>query len=278
MGGRITIPESLPAKLEQLLHRLGAENIAVIPMFRCLTIRFVFDGTAYTWRAVRKRKRIQWTPGQDAILRDRYPTTANRILADELAVHPAAVDRRARQLGLRKSPEWLRVHRFRPGRRRSPATEFKPGQTSWNKGRKMRPETYAKCSATMFRPGQMSGQAQSNYKPIGSLRVTGDGILERKVTDDPTLYPARRWVSVARLVWEAEHGPIPDGHLVVFKPGCHTTCEQEITLDRLELITRAENMQRNTIHNLPPELVDVIRVKARLQRQINKRERHAEQD
>ena len=120
----------------------------------------------------------------------------------------------------------------------------------------------------------MSGAAQHNYVPIGSLRVTKYGSLERKVTDDPSLYPARRWRPVAHLVWEAEHGPIPSGHVVRFKPGMHTIEEAEITLDRLECITLAENMRRNTLHRYPTEIVDAIRARAVLNRRINRVQKH----
>jgi hypothetical protein len=33
----------------------------------------------------------------------------------------------------------------------------------------------------------------------------------------------RNWVAVHRLVWEQAHGPVPPGHIVVFRPGRHTT-------------------------------------------------------
>jgi len=64
-------------------------------------------------------------------------------------------------------------------------------------------------AATQFKKGDRLGAAQHNYVPIGSLRVSKDGYLERKVTDDPSFVPNRRWVSVHRLVWEAAHGPVP---------------------------------------------------------------------
>jgi hypothetical protein len=52
---------------------------------------------------------------------------------------------------------------------------------------------------------------------------------------------------------------------------------EEITLDRLECISRRENMQRNTVHNYPAPIPQLIQLKGALQRQINKRERHEKQ-
>jgi hypothetical protein len=83
----------------------------------------------------------------------------------------------------------------------------------------------------------------------------------------------KNWVPVHRLVWIEHHGPIPAGHAVAFKPGQHTSVLEEITLDRLELVSRAELMRRNTYHKYPKEIAQLIQLRGALQRQINKRER-----
>lgn len=105
----------------------------------------------------------------------------------------------------------------------------------------------------------------------GSLRLSKDGYLERKVTDDPSLAPVRRWVGVHRLVWIAANGPVPPQHIVAFKRGRRTTDPALITLDALELITLAENMRRNSLHNYPREIVHVHQLRAAITRQINRR-------
>jgi hypothetical protein len=158
------------------------------------------------------------------------------------------------------------------------ATQFKKGQTSWTKGLRGVVGVQDGCRATQFKKGQMAGAAQHNYKPIGTLRINAEGVLERKVTDDPNIYPARRWVSVARLVWEAANGPIPAGHLVRFKPGMATTDPDLVTLDRLECITRVENMRRNSVHTIyPPEVAHLVQLRGALNRQINKRAKALEE-
>lgn len=51
-----------------------------------------------------------------------------------------------------------------------------------------------------------------------------------------------RWVPYHRHLWEQENGPIPAGHNLIFRDGNTMNC----ALDNLELISRAENVKRNT--------------------------------
>lgn len=149
------------------------------------------------------------------------------------------------------------------------AQQFKPGHTPWNKGTHY--TAGGRSADTRFKKGEMRGAAQHNYVPIGSLRITADGMLERKMSDDPDLYPARRWVGVHRLVWQAAYGPIPEGHIVVFKPGQATTTEAEITPDRLECITRQENIRRNSLHTrMPKDMARLYQIKGAITRQVNR--------
>ena len=84
---------------------------------------------------------------------------------------------------------------------------FNPGSAAWNKGIPGSTGNHPNTKRTQFKKGRARGEAR-NYQPIGTLRIL-DGILQRKVTDDPALYPSRRWVAVHRLVWEAVNGPTP---------------------------------------------------------------------
>ena len=64
-----------------------------------------------------------------------------------------------------------------------------------------------------------------------------------------------------RLLWEQANGLIPPGHVVVFMDGDRT----HIAHDNLELITRGELARRNTIHNLPEDLKEVLSFGSTLQ-------------
>lgn len=197
-------------------------------------------------------------------------------IAAQLGRSYSTVAQKAVSLRLRKSPEYLAspdAHRL--DGKKGAGTRFKPGHKSWNKGKKGLTGVQEACRATQFKKGRPASEAR-NYLPIGSLRINADGYLERKVTDDPALVPARRWTAVHRLVWEAANGPTPAGHVVVFRPGQRTNEVEKITLEVLELVSRGELMKRNTVHNLPKPLAELVQLRGALNRQINRKAKEAE--
>ena len=221
--------------------------------------------------------RRPWTPEALAEVCRRYPHERTADIARDLGRSIGSIHGQANMLGLKKSPEYMREIHGRHIAKIGAYARFKPGQTPWNKGIPGSTGNHPNTKRTQFKKGRAPEEAR-NYQPIGTLRIL-DGCLQRKITDDPALYPSRRWVAVHRLVWEEVNGPMPKGYVVVFKPGMASTDPDEITIDRVELITRAELMRRNTRHNLPPELNALISTKARLTRLIAEREkRHEKQD
>lgn len=207
-----------------------------------------------------------------------YPHVPTAKLAQAAGISLAQAYRLAASLGLKKtetylaSPHASRLHPARGGEHPGKATQFKAGHTTWNKGMK---GLDIGGHATRFQKGRPACEA-SNYRPIGSLRISADGYLERKITDNPHCAPSRRWVGVHRLVWEAQHGPLPAGHVVVFREGCRTTDPSSITADRLELVTRAELMRRNSVHRLPPEIKEVSMLRGQIRATITKRRKKEE--
>jgi hypothetical protein len=105
---------------------------------------------------------------------------------------------------------FLKNHGIRSGR----TGAFRKGSTPPNKGVKGW-QAGGRSAETRFQRGRPAQEAH-NYLRIGSTKLDKDGYLVRKVTDDPLLVPARRWVGEHRLIWEAANGPIPAGHVVVF--------------------------------------------------------------
>lgn len=220
-------------------------------------------------------KRMKWTPEMEAQLRKLYPHARTEDVAEQMGIRVRQVNAAAFRLRLHKSREYLASEqstRLRPGSAPNAGT-FKPGHATWNKG--MNYAAGGRSIETQFKPGHRGGRAAVLWRPVGSLRLTHDGTLQRKVTD--TGNTARDYVSVHKVVWEQAHGPVPPGHIVVFKPGLRTSDEESITLDRLELVSRAENMRRNSRHTrYPHEVNKLMQLKGVLTRKISQKEQEIE--
>ncbi|MFG0785749.1 HNH endonuclease signature motif containing protein [Delftia tsuruhatensis] len=219
------------------------------------------------------RPQASWTAQHIAKLRALYPDTPTNQVAQVLGYSTSTIYRQAAALGIKKSQAFNDSEhsgRIRRGRDdpRMVATQFQPGLTPWNKGVPGSTGHHENTRATQFKTRRP--EESRNYLPIGSLRVTRDGLLERKMTDDRSIVPARRWTAVHRLVWEAANGPVPEGHIIVFRPGQRTTQEAEITADRLECISRAENARRNHPARKSPELAKLVQLKGAITRQVNR--------
>ena len=112
---------------------------------------------------------------------------------------------------------------------------FKKGHVPANKGKKMSPEQYEKCKATMFHKGNVP----ANHMEVGEYTHTTDGYLVRKVKEDGT--QKERFELVHRKVWEEHYGSIPEGKMVSFLDGNKDNCD----IDNLVLIDNKENLELN---------------------------------
>jgi hypothetical protein len=170
-----------------------------------------------------------------------------------------SINQAARKLGLRKTPEYFAQYTSR----------FQPGHKTWNTGLKGW-QAGGRSAETQYKPGREPSEAR-NYRPIGSIRLSKEGYLERKWTDDQSLNPTSRWRGCHVELWEQHHGKVPEGHAVCFINGDKT----DLRIDNLECITRSELMARNTVHRLPKELAEICQLYGALNRQINQREKSA---
>lgn len=159
---------------------------------------------------------------------------------------------------------FTRNHQLKSGR----TGQFVPGQAPPNKGVKGW-DAGGRSHETRFQPGRAPEEAR-NYLPIGSVRFTRDGYMERKVTDAHPV-PARRWVMEHRLVWEAANGPIPEGHVVVFLDGDRLN----ITVDNLRCVPRGvlQWMNKTGLNETSGEARKAAILTAELVTRANKRAR-----
>jgi hypothetical protein len=192
------------------------------------------------------------------IIRERYPFEPTKKIADDLGLSEGSVYNRAYAMGIKKDPVYLRSTQYPPGYLGGKATQFQKGQTPPNKGQKMSKDLYQKVAHTMFK----KGNKPMNTQPIGTIhqrKDTGGKMYQYiKLADS-------KWQLLNRYTWEQHNGPIPKGMVVVYKDGNYLN--NDIT--NLLMITKKENMARNTIQRLPKELQQVMRLKCKLIKKIN---------
>lgn len=203
-----------------------------------------------------------WTPAMIETMTNRYPHEPSLTLAKEFGIKTSRVYQKAARMGLKKTPEFLSgPNSGRTDGQRGGKNRFKPGHQTWNKGINFNPG--GRSAETRFK----KGMKPHTWQPIGTERFSKDGYLQRKVAD--TGEKLKDWVYVHIFLWQEHHKKdLPKGHAIVFKDGDKTN----IVIENLECLSRAELMKRNSVHNLPKELAELVQLRGALNRRIN----HAE--
>lgn len=215
--------------------------------------------------------RQRWSEDDIAWLTALWPDTPSALVAEALGRRLAQCYGMAHKLGLKKSAEYLAgpdACRLRRDDHPGSAYRYQSGHKPWNTGLKGW-TAGGRSAETRFKKGNRTGRARAVYQPIGAERISKDGYLQRKVNDDFPLQ--RRWKGVHLIVWEERHGPVPKGYKVFFVNGD----KRDIRIGNLALISDADNMRRNSLHNQPREIRQLIQLRGALNRKINARSKNA---
>lgn len=106
---------------------------------------------------------------------------------------------------------------------------FKKGNVPFNKGKKG-------CCAVGCEKGWFkAGHRPSTTHPVGTELQRSDGYTWIKIAEP------RSWKEKHRIIWEAENGAIPAGHIVTFFDGN----KSNFAIENLSLISREENAVLN---------------------------------
>lgn len=193
----------------------------------------------------------KFTPQEDQFILDNYLTMPMKRISKHLGRADSVARQRLKLLGYEVPKEV--AQRFALASRR------KPGDVPVNKGVPMSEATREKVKRTWFRKGQLP----HNTKADGVIVTRNDK------TGKPYQYiriKKAKWELLHRHLWRQHHRRIPRGMIVAFKDGNTMNC----VIDNLELITRQENMRRNSVQNLPTELRKAKQLIGVLNRKINK--------
>jgi len=222
-----------------------------------------------------------WTERELEMLDILYPELPTEAVAWALGRSVCSVNGAVCKLGLHKSAAYM-ASPEPYALRRDPSIgapfRFRPGHVSANKGLRRPGYAPGRMAETQFKPGILNGTAKLLYRPVGTILTDHEGYRRIKIRErtkgDPQGWSPAVWPLLHWQVWEQHHGPIPAGHKIVFRDGNRAHCE----IDNLELITDAELMRRNSVHNLPAELQQVIQLNGALKRQIRRRSNAKQND
>lgn len=143
-------------------------------------------------------------------------------------------------------------------------SRFKSGSTPFNKGKKqsefMSVEGIESSKRTRFAKGHIPH----------NTKKTGNGTISIREDSSGKIYKFIRlkkgvWEQYHRVLWEKVNGKIPDDHIVVFKD--NNTLN--VTIENLELISRTENMYRNSRHNYPDEIIPSLVLTRKIEQKLN---------
>lgn len=201
--------------------------------------------------------RTFWTEKEIKFLTDNYSDMNTADIATILNRPLSGVYGKAYIMGLKKSKEYLTVMLEREAKKLSEFGknyQFKKGNVPYNYGQKMSTIIYEKLQKTMFK----KGQKPHNTRNEGDESKSKYGYTYVKVADND-------WRLKHRVVYENVNGPIPADHIVVFKDNNLTNFD----INNLLLISKADNMLRNTIHQYPEPVQEIIKLNNKLKKQIN---------
>jgi len=201
--------------------------------------------------------RIFWTKQEIKFLIDNYSDMKTADLAKILNRPLSGVYGKAYTMGLKKSKEYLAKMLEKESKKLAEFGknyQFKKGNVPYNYGQKMSTLLYEKCQKTMFK----KGRKPHNTRKEGEESKSTDGYTYVKISDND-------WRLKHRVIWEKINGPIPDDHIVVFKDNNLTNFD----INNLLLITKADNMLRNTIHQYPQPIQEIIKLNNKLKKKIN---------
>ena len=217
------LTRTLPEIAEAIRQRYGYQMTEVA--LKCYLNR---RGIRY-----QKRQRPHKWPDSIAFFLQHHPDRASWL-------HEEARQQVRDQLGIEMTVNEFEgyLNRYRIILRGKGSGCFKPGYIPPNKGKKLSEETRRKVSASWF----PRGAVPRNRKPVGSRTITKDGYVKVKAGEP------NQWKFLHVLNWTREHGPVPQGKVVIFLDGNKENCD----VSNLMCVSRAALVRANQKRMITP--------------------------
>lgn len=198
-------------------------------------------------------KGTRYHQAEKQYMKDNYLIRPVKTIAHDLGRSEFGVRNQIRILGLVIPAEIIKMN--------IENSRFKKGHKPFNAGVKqsewLSPDKIEVVRKTQFKKGQEPHN--TNYD--GHERISKDGYVEVRVSKG--VYRLK-----SRVVWEQTHGrKVPKSHIIAFRDGDKLNLDP----DNLVLMSRVENMERNTIQRFPRELKQVIKLSHKLKRKLNEK-------
>lgn len=209
----------------------------------------------------------RFTPEEDNFLKDNYLQLSYNGLANKLGRDMGSVVGRLKVLKLKVPPEIIKQRHDQSYQRLAEsgkASRFPKGHTPANKGKEMPAELKGRIKHTFFQPGQLPANSKHFGKPYLYERKRNNGYVERLWWIQEA--PGKRSAYLAYLC--RQNGIDLTGKKPRLKPGFDHS--RPPTMDDILIVTNAENLEQNSIYRYPEEVVNLIKMRGALTRQINK--------
>lgn len=180
-----------------------------------------------------------------------YPHISTKDVAAMLGKSIKQCYGKANLLKLHKTAQYLATESSGRLKTGNHGTFFPKGNIPWNKGMK---GLQIGGEITQFKKGSIP----PNHRPVGSERIDEDGYTYIKIAEHA------KWVLKHRHIYEQHHGKIASNMIVTFRDKNISNFD----IENLEVISKVENMQRNTITKYPIELRQTIIILNKLWQEI----------
>jgi hypothetical protein len=197
----------------------------------------------------------KFTPAEDQFLRDNYLIIPAKRMAKMLGRCESVSRQRMKILNIVVPDEVKQKFVL--------DSYFNKGAPPPNKGKKLSeyvsPESIEKMKATQFPKGHLPVNTKADLSV--SIRADKRGVPYKFIR-----VAKREWIPLHRYNWIQVNGPITKKLKLVFKDGDTMNCD----INNLELFSPADFMRKNSVHNLPKPLAQIVQLRGVLHRQINK--------